>query len=173
MSKKALLLTNSFEVLSFVGERKILKLLFSENVKVDILGSWEDELITWSSGQIKLPSILKLTYPITRNFHHTSFSRAVLIKRDLGVCQYCSRKLIGTQITIDHIMPTSRGGKTSFTNCVVACKNCNIFKGNKTPDEANMELIRKPTYPSFFYYNIGNLPAIWHQDWNQFVKIGQ
>ena len=168
MSKEALLLTNSFEVLDFVSERKILKLLFRD--KVDVIFNWEDEIITWTSGQIKLPSVIKLTYPITRNFYRISFSRAIVIKRDESRCQYCDKKLTGHQITVDHILPTSRGGRSNFTNCVVCCKKCNTFKGNKTLEEAGMKLLRQPISPTFIPNDIETNGKIWHPEWNFFLK---
>lgn len=168
MSKKTLLLNSSYEVLSFIPERKAFKLLFKD--KVDIISTWDDN-ISWIAGRIKHPSIIKLKNHIKREFITTNFSRKSLIKRDKSTCQYCSKKLSPAQITIDHVVPRAHGGKTSFNNCVVCCRVCNSKKADKTPDQANMILIKKPTAPNYnSHYYISDNIEHWHSDWDTFIS---
>jgi len=167
MSKKALLLNTTYEVLSFIPERKVLKLIFKD--KAEIISTWEDYLF-WGSGKIKYPSILRLKNHVKINYINTNFSRKVLIKRDRSTCQYCDKKLVGSQITIDHIIPKAKGGGTSFTNCVICCQLCNSKKGDRTLEQANMSLLRKPMHPSFTTnYFITDYQEAWHSDWNDFI----
>jgi 5-methylcytosine-specific restriction endonuclease McrA len=70
------------------------------------------------------------------------FTKKNVFERDSYTCQYCGAT---KELTIDHMMPASRGGKNSFENCVAACRTCNLKKGNKTPREANM-FIKKRAY---------------------------
>lgn len=77
------------------------------------------------------------------------FSRRNLFKRDHFTCQYCRTKPGTETLTIDHIVPKSRGGKTTWENCVLACLTCNIKKGNRTPLEAGLTLNTKPKRPSW------------------------
>jgi len=167
MSKKALLLNATYEVLSFIPEKKVLKLIFKE--KAEIISTWGDYIV-WGSGKIKFPSILKLKNYVKINHINTNFSRKMLIKRDKNICQYCNKKLFGAQITVDHVLPKSQGGTTSFTNCVISCQNCNSKKANNTPEQANMVLLKKPTHPSYSStYFIHDYQDQWHSDWDSFI----
>jgi len=71
-------------------------------------------------------------------------TRALIYKRDSYECMYCGSK---EHLTIDHIMPSSRCGKDEWDNLTTACNKCNVKKGNRTPDEANMRLIKQPQKP--------------------------
>ena len=116
MSKKTLLLNASYEVLSFIPERKVFKLLFKD--KVEVVSNW-DEHIVWGNGRMKHPSILRLRNHVKRNYFNSNFSRKALVKRDRSTCQYCGDKLSASKITVDHVLPRAQGGVTSFINCVV------------------------------------------------------
>jgi 5-methylcytosine-specific restriction endonuclease McrA len=100
------------------------------------------------------PSIIKLSDFIA----HSSFSKIkirfnkkTLLERDKFSCQYCGIALTKAVATIDHVVPKGGiyKGKTSWTNCVIACKPCNSKKGNNTPSEAGMVLKKIPTYPHY------------------------
>jgi hypothetical protein len=167
MSKKTLLLNASYEVLSFIPERKVFKLLFKD--KVEVISAWEDNIV-WGSGQVKLPAILKLKKHVKRNYFNSNFSRKALIKRDRSTCQFCGKKMTASQITIDHVQPRAQGGITSFTNCVVCCQICNNKKADRTPDQAGMKLFKKPTHPSFSaHYYTTDPQDYWHNDWDDFL----
>lgn len=165
--KKTLLLNTSYEVLAFITYKKAFKLLYKE--KAEILNNWTD-LINWGPIQINHPSILRLKNHVKRNFSHSNFSRRVLVKRDKSTCQYCGVKLTASQITIDHVVPKSHGGATSFTNCVVSCHPCNNKKADKTPEQVGMVLLKKPTHPSFtsVHYNVDDIQE-WCDDWDTFL----
>lgn len=167
MSKKTLLLNASYEVLSFIPERKVFKLLFKD--KVEVISAWEDYII-WGSGKVKHPSILRLKNHVKRNYFNSNFSRKALVKRDRSSCQYCGKKLTASQITIDHVLPRAQGGITSFTNCVVSCQICNNKKADKTPEQANMLLLKRPTHPSFSAHAyVADPQEHWHDDWDNFL----
>lgn len=165
---KTLLLNSSYEVLNFVNEKKCIKLLFKN--KVDVISCWDDNIV-WGSGRIKHPSILRLKNHVRRNYFNSNFSRKALVKRDRNTCQYCHKKLAASQLTIDHIIPRSQGGITSFTNCVVCCQSCNIKKADKTIEESNMVLFKKPTHPSFSAQHcISDQQEYWSVDWDDFLE---
>lgn len=75
------------------------------------------------------------------------FNRRNLYARDQNRCQYCRRKLEAKELTIDHVIPRVQGGKSSWTNCVLACVACNRKKAHRTPRQANMQLLRPPVRP--------------------------
>jgi len=167
MSKRTLLLNASYEVLSFIIDRKVFKLLIKD--KVEVISSWEDDII-WGASSFKYPSILRLKKHVKRNFFNSNFSRKALVKRDKSTCQFCKIKLTASQITIDHVLPRAQGGITSFVNCVVSCQVCNNKKADRTPEQAGMILSKKPTHPSFSANNyVADQQEFWHADWDDFL----
>ncbi|MBE3070886.1 MAG: HNH endonuclease [Planctomycetes bacterium] len=97
--------------------------------------------------EIAVPRVIRLlTYdrlPKTR----VRLNRRNLFARDANRCQYCGRRFRTTELSIDHVLPRSRGGRTLWTNVVCACMKCNVRKGGRTPDEAHMKLICEPKQP--------------------------
>lgn len=75
------------------------------------------------------------------------FNRRNLFARDGNTCQYCGKRLSTSALSLDHVIPRSRGGPTTWANVVCACVRCNVRKGGRTPEEANLRLIRRPTKP--------------------------
>ena len=99
------------------------------------------------NGKIKIPKIIILC-----NFNKVPkkrprFTTNNLRIRDNGICQYTGKKLGPNEGNIDHVIPKSRGGKTNWYNCVLAHKDINSLKADKTPDEAGLKLIKKPDHP--------------------------
>ena len=75
------------------------------------------------------------------------FNRRNLFARDSNRCQYCGRKFPPAELSLDHVMPRSRGGATNWENVVCSCVKCNVKKGGRTPEEARMHLIKPPAKP--------------------------
>lgn len=165
MSKKILLLNSNFEVLSFVCERKALKLFVKG--KVDVLSTWPDIEIHYGSGHMSFPATLKLKYYVKKAYTQLAFSRKAVFKRDRFTCQYCGKLLKSGQMTVDHIIPKSLGGASSFNNCVASCYPCNSKKGSKTLDQVEMKLLIKPVVPSGYMHYISESDS-WHDYWNIF-----
>lgn len=102
-----------------------------------------------SSGQIAAPEIVVLKRYGERPPAKISFTRQNLYRRDAWECQYCGKKLPTPKLTIDHVLPRSRGGANGWENCVAACGRCNSDKADKTPKEAGLTLRNKPAKPSW------------------------
>ncbi len=167
--KKTLLLGASYEVLNFIDFKKTIKHLVND--KVEVISSWE-ECILFGSNKINYPSIVRLKVPHKRHYFRNGFDREALIKRDKSICQYCCLKLNNHQVTIDHVLPRAQGGVTSFINCVVACQTCNNKKDDRTPEQANMKLLKRPTLPSFVSRkNRTDNLEFWHKDWDDFLTM--
>ena len=95
---------------------------------------------------MKVPAVLKLVKLIRHLYRNrVPFSKKNIFIRDNHTCVYCGHK---DGLTIDHIIPTSRGGKSTFENCVAACRGCNHKKGSKTPSEAHMFMKKQPYAPT-------------------------
>lgn len=99
--------------------------------------------------RVRVPEVIVLTRFNGFVRYEAKFSRHSVFERDRNRCQYCGRLLPRSQLTIDHVMPQSRGGKDSWENLVVACMGCNVRKGSRTPGEANMPLLREPVRPAW------------------------
>jgi hypothetical protein len=124
-----LVLNSSFEPLNLASGRRAIVLLLKE--KAQIL----------SSRVIRLLNYVKV--PLSRIVSQKP-SRSMIYKRDGYKCQYCNQT---RRLTIDHVIPKSKGGGESFNNLVVACSSCNTKKGNKLLEHTNMKLLRKPRAP--------------------------
>ncbi len=98
------------------------------------------------------------------------FSRRNVFDRDKNQCQYCAKKFHRDLLSMDHVIPKSRGGPSSFTNIVTACKACNAFKDNRTPDEAGMKLLKKPTAPRWKSHVGTPFSNIKKDYWGLFLK---
>ena len=116
------------------------------------------------SSRLLAPEVIVMNNYEKIPHHNVVFSRRNLWKRDHFCCQYCGKKPPHDEITVDHVQPRSRGGISSFKNCVLACIECNKKKDNKTPEEAGMPLVRaardKNTNKMVYkYYNRPKSPA--------------
>lgn len=100
-------------------------------------------------GQLRVPRVLHLhKYDRTPRLT-VRLTRRNLMLRDAHQCQYCGKRPLLRELNIDHVLPRSRGGADTWENLVTACRVCNLRKGWKTPDEANMRLARRPFRPKW------------------------
>ena len=116
--------------------------------KVEVIEEYHREVHS-VSFTIKLPSVVRLLKMVKRNRSPVKFSRQNIYARDHYRCQYCGEKSPSEELTYDHVIPKSRGGKTEWKNIVTCCMECNRRKGGRTPREASMKLIRKPVRPKW------------------------
>lgn len=98
---------------------------------------------------IPVPEVIVLVHYGRVPDRGLAFSRGNLYKRDRYTCQYCGKRPGTQELTIDHVIPRCRGGASTWTNCVVACVQCNARKANKTPVEAGLVLHRQPAKPEW------------------------
>lgn len=109
----------------------------------------DDFTIQCIGGVIRVPEVITLKEYSKLPQRTVSFSRRNLFLRDKCTCQYCGAKLRTTEVTVDHIVPRSRGGLTTWENCVVACVSCNSKKADRSLKEARMKLLSDPVKPSW------------------------
>jgi 5-methylcytosine-specific restriction endonuclease McrA len=111
---------------------------------------WKRAICLQAKGKValfKVPAVMRLI-KLIRTIYRTgvAFCKKNVFIRDGFKCAYCGAEKL--RLTIDHIIPKSRGGKSTFENCVAACKPCNIKKGHQTPREAKMYLNVRPVQPT-------------------------
>jgi 5-methylcytosine-specific restriction endonuclease McrA len=109
----------------------------------------EDDAIPVIGGAIRVPRIIHLHGVERPPRARVPLSRRNLMARDAHQCQYCGRQPAIRELNIDHVVPRSRGGADTWENLVTSCKPCNLRKGWRTPEEANMKLARKPFRPTW------------------------
>lgn len=141
---KVLVLNASYEPLSICDAKNAVLLVFGG--KAVTVASHPGLSISTVSETFPMPSIVRLTVFVHIRFRSVSLNRKNIFLRDGYRCQYCGRK--ESQLTIDHVIPKSRGGEESWNNLITACRSCNIRKGNRTPDEAGMPTLTRPGCPS-------------------------
>jgi len=114
--------------------------------KSEVVKYSETILHTAGGAIMKLPIVIRLI-KIIRSIYksHVPFTKKNVMVRDRYLCVYCKSK---NDLTIDHVIPASRGGKSSFENCVASCRPCNNKKGSRTPREAKMFLKKQPYAPT-------------------------
>ena len=107
----------------------------------------DDDWVRTASTQIQVPRIIRLTGYDRLPRQTVKFNRRNIFARDVNQCQYCGKKFPTSELSLDHVVPRSQGGQTTWENIVCACVACNVRKGGRTPKEAGMHLIRKPEKP--------------------------
>jgi len=142
-----LVLNATFEPLSVVSVRRAVVLLLKE--KAEIVEAAEAEL---RSEQLTIPTplVIRLVYYVRIPYRVSiPLTRRTVLARDHYTCQYCGEQPPRKELTVDHILPRSRGGHTTWDNVVTACQRCNGRKGNRTPEEANLKMRSKPAQPRY------------------------
>lgn len=100
------------------------------------------------------------------------FNRKNIIARDENHCQYCGRRFSTSHLSIDHVVPKSRGGKSTWTNVVAACHRCNTRKGGRLPSEASMRLMKPPSAPRRNPSVSEKLRHTRYEIWHHFLRDG-
>lgn len=146
---RVLALSSNYEPVGTISWQKAINLIFTN--KALTVGEYEQEIHS-PSLTMKLPSVVVYKNSRWRKINSVRFSRRNVWLRDEGRCQYCSRRVSLKSFTLDHVTPKCHGGKTTWTNVVTCCYDCNQKKGDKTPREANMQLQKTVIKPSMLPY---------------------
>lgn len=147
LNRGVLLLNQNYEPMSVTSARKAIILIYLG--KAEIIER-HDFFIRSVSLAMPMPSIVRLIRFINVPRKRIVLTRRNIIKRDGHRCQYCNSSRL--PVTVDHIIPKVRGGQDSWENLVCACLRCNTKKGNRTPEEAGMRLLRHPRKPNNLFF---------------------
>ncbi|PZO86948.1 MAG: HNH endonuclease [Micavibrio aeruginosavorus] len=158
----------SYYPLSVWPWQEAVKALFRDSVTV--LSEY-DRVVRSPGLELKLPSVLALKEYV-RADRKPAFTRFNVFLRDEWHCQYCGEPFRTNDLTFDHVIPRSRGGKTSWTNIVTACRCCNTIKGHKLPRDCGMFPITEPVQPDIFELQEKGRkfpPNFLHKSWGDFL----
>ena len=145
ITSRTLLLNATYEPLRVISWQRAVVLVYLG--KVEVVCTYENVLRSVSTC-MQAPAVVRLMTLVRRRRGRVMFSRRNVFLRDDFRCQYCGVHLPAAELTADHVVPRSRGGRTSWDNVVTACVPCNHRKGCSTPSQAQMTLRRKPERPS-------------------------
>ncbi len=161
-----LVLNASYEPLQLISARRAVLLLLQE--KAEVVEAAQQRLRA-QGFSLALPVVIRLVryIRIPRRMRLPCSRRGVLA-RDRETCQYCGVQPGRASLTVDHVMPRSRGGLTVWDNVVTACRDCNHHKSWRTPEEANMTLLSVPRQPQYVAFALlGELER--HEIWRKYA----
>lgn len=161
LDSNVLVLNRLFQAIQVTSVRKAFCLLYKGHVKVvepdyttyswenwcDIPVQPQDEVIHTPRALIKVPRVILLLHYDELPPHEVRFTRKNIYFRDKNRCQYCGRRAATKDLNLDHVVPLSRGGRSTWENVVCCCLDCNGRKGSRLPSEVGMRLVKEPRKP--------------------------
>lgn len=165
--KKTLVLNSAYEPIGTISWTRALVLDILK--KVIVVKYYEDFEARSISRIFKCPAIISIKDYINVSNKYLRYSKTNIFERDNYICQYCGKQKKWDELTIDHVVPRSMGGDSKFENVVTACKGCNQWKGNNTPEDAGMRLLKQPTKP--LWQNVALKTKNAPKEWEEFLCI--
>ncbi|MGH9755073.1 MAG: HNH endonuclease [Blastocatellia bacterium] len=141
MNGRVLVLNSTYEPINVCTIRRAIVLILKGVARAE--ERHETELHS-ARARMLAPSVIRLIEYVHIPFERKSLSRKNILLRDHYTCQYCDKVFNPSELTLDHVIPKSRGGSSNWDNLVASCKRCNNRKGNGTPDEVGMKLVKRP-----------------------------
>ncbi len=184
LNTAVLVLNRNYQPVHVTSVRRAFMLLYSglaraidSHYRLYDFDSWASlsavnhESISTISRCIRVPRVVVLSA-----FEHlpkgrVRFSRLNIYARDNDVCQYCGAHLRRSLLNLDHVIPRTLGGRTSWENIVCSCIDCNLRKGGRTPEQAGMKLIRAPIRPRWTPYFRGASKKSNYREWLPFLSL--
>jgi 5-methylcytosine-specific restriction endonuclease McrA len=160
---KVLVLNASYEPLNITSWRRAVVLLLKG--KAEELEYHATEVYS----KFPKPTVIRLRYYVRVPYKEIPLTRRNILERDDHTCQYCAYR--SDSLTLDHVVPRSRGGGDTWDNLVAACVRCNVRKGNRTPEEASMQLLSRPRRPhsSLHFEIVRNIRNGRNTEWSKYV----
>ena len=158
----------SYFPLSLWSWQDAIKAVFLD--RVNIIDHY-DIRVRSPSLEMQLPSVVSLKEYVP-SARHPAFTLFNVFLRDRFTCQYCGEPYASHELTFDHLVPRSRGGRTIWTNVVTACATCNLCKGNRLPRESGMYPRRRPVQPTTHMLQENGRafpPNYLHQSWRDYL----
>lgn len=158
-----LVLNQDFTPISVCSVQRAFLLVFLE--KAEMLSEKPDAALRSVNQCFPFPSVIRIVQYVHIPYKGVVLTRRNVFKRDGFSCQYCGKT---KELTLDHLVPRSKGGKSTWTNLVTACKSCNARKGDYSPDQVGLRLFRKPIKPSYVMF-LRSTTNEMRQDWIPFL----
>ena len=180
-----LVLNRSFFPLHVTSARRAFCLLYrgiakavDEQFKTFDFESWSklavmerEEAVGLVNSMIRIPRVILLVTYDRMPIGQVRFTRLNIYIRDKSTCQYCGKKFTKGELSLDHVIPRSYGGKSTWENIVCCCSNCNHRKGGRTPHEASMRLLKKPKKPNWTPFYKISMKDLKRKEWLPFLNM--
>ena len=183
LRSKTLVLNRSFLPVHITTVRRACILLYQGVARVvdaeyqtfDFLG-WRQrrdaqETLGLVAGAMPVPRVIVLTTYDRVPRRHVRFSRHNVYTRDHDTCQYCGRRLPRSELNLDHVVPRSQGGLSTWDNVVCSCHTCNRRKGGNTPQQAGIRLLRRPSRPAWTPFLGETFGQARYREWRPFLSF--
>jgi len=141
MQEPVLVLNATFEPINVTAVRRAMVLMLKGVAQAEEINHTK---VHSASRSLEVPSVIRLLAYRHIPQQTRALSRKNILLRDRNTCQFCKRILPAGELTLDHVVPRSRGGRSSWENLVACCYQCNNRKGDRTPEEAGLALTRRP-----------------------------
>jgi len=185
LDTSVLVLNRVYQPIHVTSVRRAISLLYQgvaraldEQFRLFDFESWAElaaaadaEAIRTPTRAIRVPRVIVLVAHAQLPRHRIRFSRINVYARDESTCQYCGRRLPRSELNLDHVVPRSRGGSTSWENVVCSCGPCNLRKGGRTPEEAAMRLLRQPARPQWTAVFRAAARRAFYRQWVPFLGL--
>lgn len=184
LNSSVLVLNRNFQPVHVTSVKRALSLLYLGVAKaIDTqyrLYEFEDwaalsattqDSIKTVDRRIRVPRVVVLSAYEYLPRGRVRFSRLNIYARDHDTCQYCARRLPRAELNLDHVVPRSQGGKTSWENVVCSCVPCNLSKGGRTPEQAGLKLLKKPVRPRWTPFFRGTFRRVTYREWLPFLNL--
>ena len=165
MTTKVLVLNQDYQAITVCTVQRAFILVLLN--KAEMISNQEEHKLRSVRGEFDYPSIIRLARYVNIPFRKVSLSRQNIFKRDGYRCMYCGTR---ESLTMDHVLPKSRGGRDTWKNLVTACQKCNSWKGDRTPDEAEMPMIQRPFRPTHIMY-LRDFSGKIHDAWKPYLYM--
>ncbi|MFH6984316.1 HNH endonuclease [Marinoscillum luteum] len=159
-----LVLNADFSPLTVCSVERAFLLVYLQ--KADTLSQVKEKTLRSVSREYPYPSVIKIHKYVNVPYKGVILTRHNVFKRDQFSCQYCGAS---KDLTLDHLIPKSKGGKSSWTNLVTACKNCNARKGDYRPEDVGLKLTSKPVRPSYVMFLRSTTKSL-REDWIPYLE---
>lgn len=172
---RVLTLNNSYMPLALIDWMRAICLLFQGKAEMVVES---DRTVSSPSTTMAIPAIIRLNRNVYPSKRRVRLSRANVLLRDGNTCQYCGKVFPKSELNLDHVVPRAKGGQTKWTNIVTCCIKHNTEKGDRTPEEAGMRLLRQPEAPGWslgqeIVQKIHNIPEAWEPYLGMYMKRGR
>ena len=147
MNKRVLVLNLDHSPLTVCSVQRAFLLLYLD--KAELVNQFTGLFLCTVTRSFPMPAVIKLVRYVNIPYKSVELTRQNIFKRDEFECQYCDTK---NNLTLDHLVPRSKGGRSTWTNLVTACKPCNAKKGDYTLEQMGMSLKQEPFKPSYLIF---------------------
>jgi 5-methylcytosine-specific restriction endonuclease McrA len=185
LDSSVLVLNRVYQPMHVTSVRRAVTLLYQgvaraldEQFRLFDFESWaavaaavSEEAIHTPTRAIRVPRVVVLVAHTHLPRQRVRFSRLNVYARDESTCQYCGRRLPRSELNLDHVLPRSRGGSTSWENVVCSCVACNLRKGGRTPEESGMRLLRAPARPRWTAVFRNATRRAIYREWRPFLGL--